>query len=140
MKISKGKVLEIVGIVIFLYVLLCFAVRIAEAPGATQTHRCNVHGYFVVSSSQEEYFATRAKVNDVTSCAFAENVFKASMKFIIRAGGQGDGDFYVRAYSPTTHKNYRVHCWANGMLTVLMHVDCRAGHGVRVTYNVWETG
>lgn len=120
--------------------VLASLVSVDGAPGAIESHRCNVHGYFAVSSSQEEYFATRAKVSDTTSCAFAENVFKASMKFIIRAGGQGDGDFYVRAYSPTTHRNYRVHCWADGMLTVLMHVDCRAGHGARVTYNVWETG
>jgi hypothetical protein len=120
--------------------ILASLVSVDGAPGATQTHRCFVHGFFALSSSQEEYFATSARVSDRTSCAFARNVFKSSMKFIIRAGGQGDGDFYVRAYSPTTHKNYKVHCWADGMLTVLMHVDCRAGHGAHVTYNVWEAG
>lgn len=98
------------------------------------------HAFIAVTSSQEEYFATSARASDRTSCAFAKNVFRSSMKFIVRAGGVGNGDFYVRAYSPATYRNYTVHCWADGMLTILMHVDCRAGHGARVTYNVWETG
>lgn len=140
MKSSIGKILEVVGCAIVLYVLLCFVVRIASVPGATQAHRCKVHTYVALSSSQEAYWATNAKVSDRTSCLFARSVFKASLNFIIRAGGAGDGDFFIRAYSPVTHRNYRMHCEAHGMLTIEMHTVCRGGHGARVAYSVWEQG
>jgi hypothetical protein len=71
-----------------------------------------------------------------TSCPFARNVTRKSLRFIIRAGGVGDGDFFVRVYSPVTRVYYRVHCFAHGDLSGFygMHVDCRAGIGARVTY------
>jgi hypothetical protein len=70
-----------------------------------------------------------------TSCPFAKNVTRASLRYIIAAGGAGDGDFYTRAYSPVTHKLYYVHCFANGDLyNSVVRVDCRAGIGARVIY------
>lgn len=75
--------------------------------------------------------------SDHTSCPFARNVTLASLTLILRSGGAGDGDFYVRAYSPVTLKWYRVHCWAHGDIrsTYGMNVDCRAGIGARVIYH-----
>lgn len=76
-----------------------------------------------------------------TSCPFARNVTRASLRFIVRAGGVGDGDFYVWASSPVTHRWYRAHCWANGDLRSSsgMRVDCRAGIGARVIYHARES-
>lgn len=70
-----------------------------------------------------------------TSCPFAQNVTRASLKFIIRHGGVGNGDFYVWASSPVTHRWYHAHCFAGGDLDYGgIRVDCRAGHGARVVY------
>lgn len=71
-----------------------------------------------------------------TSCPFARNVTRASLRYIVRHGGVGDGDFYTIAWSPVTRREYLVHCQANGDLYASygMHVTCRAGHGARVTY------
>lgn len=71
-----------------------------------------------------------------TSCPFARNVTRASLRYIIAAGGSGDGDFYTHAWSPVTHREYRVHCQADGDLNANygMRVTCRAGHGARVSY------
>ena len=71
-----------------------------------------------------------------TSCPFPRNVTRVSLRFIIRHGGVGDGDFYVRVYSPVTLKWYRTHCFANGDLygSERMHVTCFAGIGAKVVY------
>jgi hypothetical protein len=71
-----------------------------------------------------------------TSCPFARNVTRASLRYIIAAGGSGDGDFYTHAWSPITHREYRVHCQADGDLNTSygMRVTCRAGHSARVSY------
>jgi hypothetical protein len=77
-----------------------------------------------------------------TSCPFARAVGRASLRVIVDAGGAGDGDFYTRAYSPVTHRSYRVHCFANGDLddpAYGMRVDCRAGIGARVVYRAWRS-
>jgi hypothetical protein len=74
-----------------------------------------------------------------TSCPFARNVTRVSLRFIIRAGGAGDGDFYVRAWSPITVRWYRVHCDAHGDLySGGVRADCRAGHGAHVLYRAWS--
>jgi hypothetical protein len=75
-----------------------------------------------------------------TSCPFARNVTRASLRLIIRSGGAGDGDFYVRAWSPVTGRWYRVHCEANGDLYSAdgIRADCRAGVGARVLYRAWS--
>jgi hypothetical protein len=71
-----------------------------------------------------------------TSCPFARNVTRASLRYIISHGGSGDGDFIVYAWSPVTHRWYRVHCQADGDLNASygMHVACRAGNRARVVY------
>lgn len=71
-----------------------------------------------------------------TSCPFARNVVRASLRYIILAGAAGDGDFYTYAWSPVTLREYRVHCFAHGILDapVGIRVDCRAGIGARVVY------
>lgn len=71
-----------------------------------------------------------------TSCPFAKRVTAASLRFIVTHGGSGDGDFYVRAYSPVTFRWYRMHCFADGDIYGSgIHVDCRGGIGARVVYN-----
>lgn len=74
-----------------------------------------------------------------TSCPFARNVTRASLRFIIRHGGVGDGDFYVFAWSPVTRRWYHVHCFANGDLRASygMRVSCRAGIGALVRFRAW---
>lgn len=71
-----------------------------------------------------------------TSCPFARNVTRASLRVIINAGGAGDGDFYTHAWSPVTLRWYRVHCEANGDLYARygIHVTCTAGSGALVIY------
>jgi hypothetical protein len=74
------------------------------------------------------------------SCPFARNVAAASMRVIVRAGGVGNGSFSTRAYSPVTHKLYRVRCDANGSLytSERISVDCRAGIRARVLFRAWS--
>jgi hypothetical protein len=75
-----------------------------------------------------------------TSCPFAQNVAQASLRYIVAAGGRGDGPFTTSAYSPVTHMRYRVRCFAYGDLYArAMNVDCRAGIGARVTYRAWSS-
>lgn len=75
-----------------------------------------------------------------TSCPFARRVTAKSLTFIVNAGGVGDGDFYVRVYSPVTHKTYRMHCYADGDLNTSegMNVTCTGGVGARVHYKAWS--
>lgn len=71
-----------------------------------------------------------------TSCPFAKRVAAKSLTFIVNRGGVGNGDFYVRVWSPVTLRWYRMHCDADGSLYSYpwMHVACRGGVGALVRY------
>jgi len=71
-----------------------------------------------------------------TSCPFARRVAAKSLRFLIDHGGAGDGDFYIRVYSPVTYKTYRMQCFAHGILYDWpgMTVTCRGGIGALVRY------
>jgi hypothetical protein len=77
------------------------------------------------------------------SCPFTHAVEKAAIKFAWLNGGEGDGDFFTRAYSNVLHRWYRVHCEANGTLHDLypsglgMRFDCRAS-SARIKFHAWE--
>lgn len=77
--------------------------------------------------------------SDRTSCPFARNVARTTLRFVVAAGGVGDGPIATRAYSPVTRKWYSVRCLANGDLyRSVMRVDCRAGIGAHVVYRAWS--
>lgn len=122
-------------------VLIAAAAVLAAAlillPGTTGAAVRASDGHcFVSVRAGGEWFTGRVTRSVRTSCPFARNVTRASLRFIIRHGGVGDGDFYVWASSPVTHRWYHAHCFANGDLysSYGNHVDCRAGHGARVVY------
>lgn len=75
-----------------------------------------------------------------TSCPFARRVAARSLTFVVNHGGVGNGDFYVRVYSPVTLRWYRMHCEANGDLYTSegMTVACRGGIGAYVKYRAWR--
>lgn len=128
-----GKAIYVLGIVIFLYVILCLVVRVVSAPAATSS---GCHGLFTMHHAQ--YYG-EASHSTRTSCPFTRRVIRNSLRFIVNHGGEGDGDFFIFAYSPVTGRNYRMHCFANGSLykEYGMHVDCRGGFGARVVYTAW---
>src|SRR5262245_24100736 len=75
-----------------------------------------------------------------TSCPFARNVTRASLRYIVAEGGRFHGSFTTSAYSPVTYMWYRVRCSAYGDLYQgAMNVDCRAGVGARVVYRAWSS-
>lgn len=69
-----------------------------------------------------------------TSCPFARVVARRSLRYIVRAGGAGDGDFYIFAVSPVTGDAYKIHCDAHADLPAVARVSCRTGFGARVSY------
>lgn len=76
-----------------------------------------------------------------TSCPFAKRVTASSLRYIVKRGGAGDGDFYVTVWSPVTLKWYRMWCLADGDIhdpSLGVHVDCRGGIGARVIYTARE--
>lgn len=106
----------------------------ATTAQARSSRPCSVSGYVV-----GQYVSGYVSASYHTSCPFARRVALASERFIIRAGGAGDGDFYTLAYSPVTRRWYRAHCFAHGDIyrSFGIRVDCRAGIGARVVYRAW---
>lgn len=111
----------------------------AQAGAAAGSSR--LHCFIRVRAGGSAYLG-RVTRSVRTSCPFARNVARASLRFVIRHGGAGDGDFYVFAWSPVTRRWYRTHCFADGDLysTSGSRVDCRAGHGARVVYRASAVG
>ena len=62
-------------------------------------------------------------------CSFARSVAETSLRAIIRTGRAGNGQYRIRAASPSTGHPYRLRCAATGSLysTRGVTVDCRAG-------------
>lgn len=100
------------------------------APAATNGS-CRV----LVTVDGLAYYGTVTR-SSRTSCPFARNVTRASLRFVIHHGGVGDGDFWTAAWSPVTDRLYAVHCQADGNIYSSggIHVDCNAGIGARVDY------
>lgn len=117
----------------FMAAFLAAVLALAAAPvtGAHSTGSCRVGFY-----AGGKFYSGLVTKSIRTSCPFARNVTKASLRFIIHHGGSGDGDFFVFAWSPVTQKWYHVHCFANGDLynSYGIRADCRAGIGARVKY------
>ena len=114
---------------------LLAALAATSVASASSNLSCRVSVY-----TTGKYFSGVVLRSDHTSCPFARNVTRVSLALIIHSGGAGDGDFYVRAYSPVTIKWYLVHCFAHGDIrsTYGIQVDCRAGIGARVVYHAWQ--
>lgn len=119
-----------------LIVAIAAALMLVASAGARASGSCRV-GFWV----GDHYYSGLVTRSVRTSCPFARNVTRASLRVIIRAGGVGDGDFYTRAWSPVTGRWYRVHCYANGDLWTPQGIraDCRAGIGARVIFNAHGT-
>lgn len=66
-------------------------------------------------------------VNNVTSCPFADNVFRAYVASLQANGAQSEST--VTAYSPVTHRIYRMRCVTLGTI-----VDCTGGTNAFVTF------
>ncbi len=115
-----------------LFLAVCAAICIASPPAHSAT-KLGCHVNLWIHGQPYTGNVTRSWR---TSCPFAKRVAAKSLTFIVNSGGTGNGDFYVRVYSPVTYKTYRMHCFANGGLRTSygMHVDCRGGIGARVTY------
>jgi hypothetical protein len=127
---------RIAAVAVAAVTLLSLGAGVAKAPAA-ESLSCGVRVYV-----EGEYYGGTVLRSDHTSCPFAQNVVRSSLRFIIWSGGAGDGDFYTYAWSPVTLKNYRVHCFAHGDLNDYygVHVDCRAGIGARVIYHARRLG
>lgn len=112
-----------------LFLALCFACCISSKPASAATCQANVwvHGQSYTGQVIRSYR---------TSCPFARRVTAKSLTFIVNHGGSGNGDFFVRVYSPVTYKTYVMHCYANGDLYTSegMNVTCTGGIGARVHY------
>jgi hypothetical protein len=67
-------------------------------------------------------------VDPVTSCPFAENVFRAYVHSYRFNGKQSD--VQVEAFSPVTHRPYSMDCFLTGRQTV----DCTGGRKAFVTF------
>lgn len=67
-------------------------------------------------------------VDSVTSCPFAENVFRAYVRSYRFSGKQAD--VQVQAFSPVTHRPYSMDCF----LTSRQTVDCTGGRKAFVTF------
>jgi hypothetical protein len=74
-----------------------------------------------------------------TSCPFAQRVMRSATNYIVRHGGAGNGNFYVRVYSPVTLKWYWMNCEADGDIHAAqgIRVDCRGGIGARVVWTAY---
>lgn len=127
------RLLYVIPIALILYLLLAIAVRVHDSHAARPCH--------VMVTAGGRTFEGQVTRSYRTSCPFAKNVTRNSLRFIIRSGGSGDGDFFIFAWSPVTRLNYRMHCWAHGDLhsDAGMKVICRGGIGARVSYDAWET-
>jgi hypothetical protein len=116
-----------------LFLAVCAATcLVAVAPGHTATRlSCYVNLWI-----HGQTYSGNVTRSVRTSCPFAKRVASSSLTFIVNHGGQGDGDFYVRVYSPVTFRWYRMHCYANGSLYAYpwMHVTCTGGIGALVRY------
>jgi hypothetical protein len=67
-------------------------------------------------------------VNSVTSCPFAQSVFRGYVRSY-RAGGK-QSDVQVEAFSPVTHRRYSMDCFITGEQAV----DCTGGRKAFVTF------
>jgi hypothetical protein len=107
----------------------------ASSAQATSSSRCTVYIH-TPTGSYSGYVIRSVR----TSCPFARAVARASLRVIVRAGGSGNGFFSTRAYSPVTHRWYRVRCAGSGNVYTRrgVTVDCRAGIGARVVYRAWH--
>jgi hypothetical protein len=123
---------RLLGVIALFVISLVIVTGVEAKPSLSCAVRVYVQG---------KYFSGRVIRSYHTSCPFAQNVTRESLRYIIIAGGAGDGDFYLNAWSPVTRKSYLVHCFANGDISSSygVHVDCRAGIGARVVYRAWKT-
>ncbi len=119
-----------------LFLAVCAAICVASPPAHSAT-RLGCHVNLWIQGKTYTGTVTRSIR---TSCPFARRVAAKSLTFIVRHGGQGNGDFFVSVYSPVTYKTYRMHCDANGSLYASdrMHVTCRGGIGALVRYTAWD--
>jgi hypothetical protein len=102
-------------------------------PAASRAASC-----YVTVPTQLGTFDGVVDRSERTSCPFARNVVRASLRRIVATGGVGTGAFTTSAYSPVTYKWYTVRCYAVGDLYDALRVDCRAGIGARVIYRAWS--
>jgi len=119
-----------------LFLTFCALVCLSSKPaGAATQARCYVTSW-IHGQSYTGYVTRSVR----TSCPFARRVATKSLTFIVNHGGVGDGDFYVRVYSPVTYRWYRMHCEADGDLAASygMNVTCRGGIGALVHYKAWS--
>jgi hypothetical protein len=125
-----GRVLRVMVLAVVLAIAVLSGTEVQAATKGSCYISMEVGGQFYDGYVTRSYH---------TSCPFARNVTRASLKFIIRHGGAGNGDFYVFAWSPVTGRWYHVHCFAGGDLYASYgnRVDCRAGLGARVIYRAY---
>ncbi len=115
-----------------LFLAVCAAICLSSKPASGATSLgCHVNLWI-----QGQTYTGSVTRSIRTSCPFARRVTARSLTFIVKHGGEGDGDFFVNVYSPVTFKTYRMHCLANGSLytSERMHVTCRGGIGALVRY------
>jgi hypothetical protein len=111
-----------------LFLAVCGAICLSSKPaGATTSLGCRVNLWI-----QGRTYTGSVTRSIRTSCPFARRVAAKSLTFIVKHGGEGNGDFFVNVYSPVTFKTYRMHCFAYG--GEQMHVTCRGGIGALVSY------
>jgi|SRR5580765_2139820 len=98
---------------------------------------------YVVILTQTGEYRGDVDANFHTSCPFAQNVARASLRRIIQFGGRYNGPLTTTAYSPVTGLWYRVDCNAYGdLFHIGMDVTCHAGKGAAISYRAhgeWST-
>lgn len=115
-----------------MFLAVCAAICLSSKPAqSASTLGCHVNLWI-----HGQTYTGRVIRSWRTSCPFAKRVTAKSLTFVVDHGGQGNGDFYVRVYSPVTYKTYRMHCFGNGDLyeSFGMDVTCTGGIGARVHY------
>lgn len=120
-------------VLLFIALSLVTAQTISAATPTQTSNRCYTQSYI-----NGKWWTGNVTVSLHTSCPFAQRVTRAAISFMVRHGGVGDGDFYVRVYSPVTYKWYTMDCAAHGDLRTTMYVDCRGGIGARVVFTAHE--
>lgn len=116
-----------------LFLAVCAACCLSSAPARSATQAgCHVNLWI-----EGQTYTGTVNRSVRTSCPFARRVAAKSLTFIVKHGGEGNGEFFVNVYSPVTFKTYRMHCDANGTLYggERMHVTCRGGVGALVRYS-----
>jgi hypothetical protein len=117
--------------IITVAIALAVATGAAVAPTAQAAPRCTLY----VQTIDGPYKGWLDRTSR-TSCPFARNVFRKVVNAVVRAGGSGNGPLTIRAYSPVTHRSYRMRCQVNGDLYRPRGIKaiCRGGIGAGVAF------